>query len=73
MADTDDLILIEMLRGNLVQGTTLTVKGFVKANLVSARVAIEELPKPLTEDDLKALLHFIKSAEDALPLLEEIE
>jgi|LauGreDrversion4_2_1035121.scaffolds.fasta_scaffold04665_14 hypothetical protein len=70
---TKDAIMIHMLKTGMFDGATLTVKGLVGANLVAARVALQELPKPLTQEDIDSVLAFIIEAEATLEYLGDVE
>ena len=70
---TKDAIMIHMLKTGMFDGATLTVKGLVGANLVAARVALQELPQPLTQEDIDHILSFIIEAEATLEYLGDVE
>jgi hypothetical protein len=70
---TKDAIMIHMLKTGNFEDATLTVKGLVGANLVAARVALQELPKPLTQEDVDTVVAFIIEAEATLEYLGDVE
>ena len=70
---TKDAIMIEMLKTGTFADATLTVKGLVGANLVAARVALQELAKPLTQEDVDSVIAFIVEAETTLEYLGDVE
>lgn len=71
----DEAILIKALLDGKFEGpdgkATLTVKGFVGANIVAARVALLTQPRPLTEINIEEIVKFLKEAETALNMLED--
>lgn len=75
---TEDIILINTLLNGSFEGpdgdsATLTVKGFVGANIVAARVALLTLARPLSESDIAEVIKFLREAETALNMLEDKE
>lgn len=77
--DAREKVLLDLLeKGNVPgidgEGTaTLTVKGFVGANICAARVALRELPRPLTEQDIVEIIDFLQTAESSLTYLSDPE
>lgn len=84
----DALMIKTLIEGRIFNsdnvGHTLTVKGFVIANIIAARKALElciteEAAKhklwrrELTESDIKELVAFLKDAEASADLLEDKE
>jgi hypothetical protein len=74
----NDAILVKALIDGTMTGpdgdkVTLTVKGFVGANIVAARVALSTLTYPITQSDAKEIIAFLKEAETALNMLEDKE
>lgn len=74
----DELILVKALLSGSFTGpdgdiATLTVKGFVGANIVAARVALLTQPRPLSDGDIDEIIKFLKDAETALNMLEDKE
>lgn len=74
----DEAILIKALLDGKFKApsgdeATLTVKGFVGANIVAARVALLTQPRPLTETGIEEVVKFLKDAEAALNMLEDKE
>lgn len=75
---TDEAILIKALLDGKFKApsgdeATLTVKGFVGANIVAARVALLTQPRPLSESDIDEIVKFLKDAESALNMLDDKE
>jgi hypothetical protein len=72
-------VLLDLLEKGYVPGingegsATLTVKGFVGANIVAARVALRELPRPLSEQDIVEIIEFLQTAESSLTYLTDPE
>jgi hypothetical protein len=72
-------ILLDLLEKGSVPGiddegtATLTVKGFVGANIVAAKVALRELPRPLSESDITEIMAFLQTAESTLSYLRDVE
>jgi hypothetical protein len=74
----DEAILVKALLSGAFKGpdgqtATLTVKGFVGANIVAARLALLTQPRPLSEGDITEIVKFLKDAETALNMLEDKE
>jgi hypothetical protein len=74
----DEAILVKALLSGSFTGpdgdtATLTVKGFVGANIVAARVALLTQPRPLSDGDIDEIIKFLKDAETALNMLEDKE
>ena len=75
---TDEAILIKaLLDGKFTAPSgdeaTLTVKGFVGANIVAARVALLTQPRPLSDEDIDEIVKFLKDAETSLNMLDDKE
>lgn len=75
---TNEAILIKALLDGKFKApsgdeATLTVKGFVGANIVAARVALLTQPRPLSESDIDEIVKFLKDAESALNMLDDKE
>lgn len=75
---TDEAILIKALLDGKFKApsgdeATLTVKGFVGANIVAARVALLTQPRPLSDADIDEIVKFLKDAESALNMLDDKE
>jgi hypothetical protein len=70
---TQDAIMIHMLKTGAFEDTTLTVKGLVGANLIAARCALQELPKPLTQEDIDSVIAFITEAETTFEYLKDVD
>jgi len=73
MISTKDAIMIHMLKTGTFEDATLTVKGLVGANLVAARCALNELKKPLTQEDINSILVYIMEAERTLEYLKDVD
>jgi hypothetical protein len=77
--DAREKVLLDLLEKGYVPGingegsATLTVKGFVGANIVAARVALRELPRPLSEQDIVEIIEFLQTAENSLTYLTDPE
>jgi hypothetical protein len=74
----DEAILIKALLDGKFEGpdgnkATLTVKGFVGANIVAARVALLTQPRPLSDGDINEIVKFLKDAETSLNMLDDKE
>lgn len=73
----DAIIVKALLNGTFTDPdgnkATLTVKGFVGANIIAARVALLTQPRPLSESDITEIVKFLKDAETALNMLEDKE
>jgi hypothetical protein len=72
-----DLILLNMLlNGSMEDGdqvATLTVKGFVGANIVAARVALKNMPRPITDSQIDEIIQYLETAETSLEYLRDVE
>lgn len=68
-----EAIILKTLMDGSFQGATLTVKGFVGANIMAVRVYLENSDEPITEEDKKELVKFLKDAETALSMLNDPE
>jgi hypothetical protein len=77
--DVREKILLDLLENHVIPGidgegsATLTVKGFVGANIVAARVALRDLPRPLNDESIEAIIEFLQSAESSLNHLRDVE
>lgn len=77
--DAREKVLLDLLEKGSVPGiddegtATLTVKGFIGANIVAARVALRELPRPFSEEDIKEIIAFLQTAESSLSYLSDPE
>lgn len=76
MANAREKLLMLMLkRGNL--DTTdggpvrMTPKGFAIANIVTARVVLEDTP--IDDLDIQAVINYLKDAETTIELLQDTE
>lgn len=76
MADVrEKLMMLALKRGNL--DTTdggpvrMTPKGFAIANVITARVTMEETP--LTELDIQKVISYLKDAEATIELLKDTD
>lgn len=76
MANTrEKLMMLVLKRGNL--DTTdggpvrMTPKGFAVANVITARVTIEETP--IDELDIQEVIKYLKDAEATIELLQDTE
>ena len=71
----DAIIVKALLNGTFTDPdgnkATLTVKGFVGANIVAARVALLTQPRPLSDGDIDEIVKFLKDAETALNMLDD--
>lgn len=68
-----EAIILKTLMDGSFQGATLTVKGFVGANIMAVRVYLENSDEPITEEDKRGLVKFLKDAETALSMLTDPE
>lgn len=73
-----DAIIVKALLNGTFTGpdgnkATLTVKGFVGANIIAARLALLNIKRPITEDSVQEIVKFLKDAETALDMLNDPE
>lgn len=72
----NEAILLKALMNGSFEGpdntATLTVKGFVGANIIAARVALTNM-QDLSKTQILEIVKFLKDAENALDMLEDKE
>jgi len=73
-----DAIMVQALFSGGIPGSdgairTLTVKGFVSANIIAARLALKTLQRPIIANDIEQIISFLKDAEAGLDMLEDKE
>lgn len=73
---SDKIMMLALKRGNL--DTTdggpvrLTAKGFAAANVITARVMLEENDL-LTREDMDEMIRYLKDAESTIAMLSDAE
>lgn len=76
MADVrEKLLMLALKRGNLdtIDGgpVRMTPKGFAIANVITARVVLEDTP--VAELDIQQVISYLKDAEATIELLKDTE
>jgi len=76
MADVrEKLMMLALERGNLdtIDGgpVRMTPKGFAIANVITARVVLEDTP--IDELDIQKVINYLKDAEATIELLQDTE
>jgi hypothetical protein len=76
MADVrEKLMMLALERGNLdtIDGgpVRMTPKGFAIANVITARVVLEDTP--INELDIQKVINYLKDAEATIELLQDTE
>jgi hypothetical protein len=71
----EKLMMLALERGNLdtIDGgpVRMTPKGFAIANVITARVTIEDTP--IEELDIQKVINYLKDAEATIELLQDTE
>jgi hypothetical protein len=56
-----------------IDGSRLTMKGFVSGHIIKARCALQELKRPLKDSDIEAIIGWLQTAEETLEYLTDPE
>lgn len=70
--NTRDAIMIHIIDNGPVQGSTLTMKGYVAGHIIKTRCLLQE-KRVLNENDIAAMISWLEIAEEAVGFLADPE